>query len=119
MTHRWAIDIPGWTPCLDNRLVGAHPMTVHKLKRRDVEAIGIAALCCGVPRATTRRRVAVTLRDRYGSFPDDTAPWKSLLDALVRNRLLVDDSRRWCELAFPPTFERGPKGCVIELEDIP
>jgi hypothetical protein len=116
--RRWTMEIPGWAPTLDNRLVYAHWSVARRRKRRDAEVVGMAALVYGVPRATGRRRLRLTIRGRFGRFPDDPAPLKSLWDALVKNGLLVDDSREWLEMAWPPTFERGPKRTVIELEDV-
>jgi hypothetical protein len=77
-----------------------------------------AALAFGVPGAVGRRRLRLTIRGRFGAFPDDTAPLKSLWDALKRSGLILDDSREWLEFVWPPTYERGGKETVIELEDL-
>jgi hypothetical protein len=114
---RWVIEIPGWRPTFDNELK-AVPMAAHRLKKRDVSILGHVAMALGVPSAIGRRRVRLMIRNRFGAFPDDTAPLKSLWDALKRNGLLIDDSREWLEFVWPPTYERGPKMTVIELEDI-
>jgi hypothetical protein len=114
----YRMDIPGWRPALINDLVGRHPMAIHKRKGRDLKQVATACLVFGVPKATTRRRVRLTISGRYGRFPDDDSPFKSVLDALVRCGALVDDSREWCE-CDEPRFVRGPRFTVIELEDIP
>jgi hypothetical protein len=116
--RKWVMEIPGWRPALDNELMRCHWRKKHGLKKRDVGQIAFAALAYGVPRATMRRRVTLTIRQAIGPFPDDTAPLKSFWDALKRNGLIVDDSREWLEFVWPPTFIRGPKGTIIELEDI-
>lgn len=115
----WTLEIPGWRPVLDNQLVYVHWATARRRKRADADMLMQAAFALGVPMATRRRRLTLTIRQERGRFPDDTAPWKSLLDACVKAGLLVDDSREWLELSWPPTFERGAKGTVILLEDLP
>ena len=43
---------------------------------------------------------------------------KSLLDALKHARLIVDDSRQWCEIT-PATFSRAlERKTVITIKDI-
>jgi hypothetical protein len=114
----WTIRIDGWRPALDNELMHCHWRKKHSLKRRDASQMVRAALAYNVPAATTRRRLTLTIRQATGRFPDDSAPLKSLWDALKRAGLIVDDSRDWLEFVWPPTFERGPKGTIIQLEDI-
>ena len=72
-----------------------------------------------IPVATTKRRVDlhITLGPRQREGDDDNW-WKSVLDALVHAKMLIDDNRRWCEYGTP-TFDRGPeKATVITLTDI-
>lgn len=114
---RWVMEIPGWCPTFDNKLKRV-PMAAHRLKKHDANIVGRAALIFGVPAAIGRRRLRLTIRNRFGSFPDDSAPLKSLWDALKSNGLLVDDSRDWLEFVWPPTYERAAKATVIDLEDI-
>ena len=60
--------------------------------------------------------ITLAPRQRAG---DPDAYWKSLLDALVRARLLVDDRRQYVELGAV-TFARGKaKRTVVTLEDLP
>jgi hypothetical protein len=115
---RWVLRIEGWKPTFDNELVYVHWATARKRKRRDAEAVALAALAAGIPRATGRRRVSLTIRARFRRPPDDPAPLKSTLDALVAAGLLVDDSREWMEFVWPPEFERGGTVTTIVLEDI-
>jgi hypothetical protein len=114
---RWTMEVPGWRPVLDNELK-RNPLAAHSLKRRDADQIAIAKMVYGVPNATRRRRLTLSITNRFGRFPDDPAPFKSLWDALVTNHLLVDDSRKWLEMVYPPTYERGAKQTVIILEDL-
>jgi hypothetical protein len=114
----WTLVIPGWRPVLDNELIYVHWSKARRRKRADVRQLVVAGLAYGVPRATGRRRLTLTIRQATGPFPDDTAPLKSLWDALKHAGLIVDDSREWLEMVWPPTFERGPKGTVIVLEDL-
>lgn len=114
---RWELEIPGWTPTLDNALKRM-PIQAHRLKKNDARTLAKAAIVFGVPAAFTRRRVTLELRNRYSTFPDDPAPLKSCLDACKTAGLIVNDSRKWCELVYPPTFLRGEKRTRIVLEDI-
>lgn len=116
--QRWVMVVPGWRPTLDNDLIYRPRWVASSRKRRDTEVVARAALAYGVPRAAGKRRLTLTIRGRYSTFPDDSAPLKSLWDALVKAELLVDDSREWLEFVWPPTFERGKKETVIALEDI-
>lgn len=113
----WTIEIPGWRPAFASELK-CHPMRAAGKKKRDVRAVRAASVICGVPPAFTRRRVAVSITNLFGSFPDDDAPWKSLLDALVQSGMLIDDNREWCEVAFPPMYMRGEKRTLIILVDV-
>ncbi len=117
MIHK--LVIPGWHPCRLNELIGVHWATRVKLKRGDLDLVAAYAKMQSIPPATGRRRVSLRLtlapRQRAG---DPDAYWKSTLDALAASKLLVDDSRTWCELG-EITFERGSeRKTVIELEDI-
>lgn len=117
MSHKWVLTIPGWSPVLVNDLIGRHPMVIHRRKRRDREMIARAMLVYRVPRATGPRRVRFAITGRYGRLPDPDACLKSGLDALTYTGAIVDDSAEWCEWSIP-TYERGRKATVIELEDI-
>lgn len=114
------IEIPKWHPWPVNKLLHCHWAKAARRKREDAEIVW--GYSWHLKTATCKRRVHLTIRlrpRRRACDPD--AYWKSLLDALVRVGMLVDDSRRWCETP-PPKFERGTEsdwGTVIELEDIP
>lgn len=117
---RWIIRLPGYRPKFDNQLIGRHPMMIHRLKRRDALMMDKARLAFAVPQASIyRRRVTLTIVDRFRRLPDDAAPLKSFCDALTNAGLIVDDSRQWLEMVFPPTFIRGAaRETTIVIEDL-
>lgn len=91
--------IPDWRPTLANELVGKHWAKAGRLKAADRELVAGYAVKQGIPKAAGRRRVDVMICGPFrGRMPDPDAPLKSLLDALVKAGLLVDDSAEWCEL---------------------
>jgi Holliday junction resolvase RusA-like endonuclease len=115
-THR--IPIPDWIPATCNQLLQSRWGGARR-KKADREQVIASAWMHAVPKAAGKRRVTLTVilgpRQRGA---DVDAYYKSLCDALVHAKMLVDDSPKWCELA-PVRYERGPgKGSVIELEDI-
>jgi hypothetical protein len=88
----YVIEIDRWRPALDNELIGCHPKTAGKRKKGTLEFIKIYGRIAGVTPAAGPRRVDLTLT--YGArwTPcDPTAPWKSLLDALVNAKFLIGD----------------------------
>lgn len=113
----YRVEIPGWRPASLNRLLKGHWGKAARRKARDRKVVAMALLAHGVRPATTPRRVGLVLRETHGAWPDPDNVWKSLLDALVRNGALVDDSAKWCELT-QPVFERGARSTVIVLEDL-
>ena len=115
---KWTLVIPGFTPTRDNQLIYVHWATARRLKRHDANVIARAAVAYGVPKATGRRRVTLTVQSRFRRLPDDTAYLKSALDGLVHAGLLVDDSREWMDLTWPPEYLKGPKQTTIELENL-
>lgn len=137
---KYEIVIPGWNPTLDNVLM-RHRMGAHSRKKRDAATLGKAAHFASVPRVGVplfekrqrqvlnlgpmeddpkpiKRRVWLKVSNNWVRKPDPTAYWKSLLDALVVNGLLVDDNERWSEIT-PPVFSKGSKLTIVTLEDLP
>lgn len=114
--NTWSLTIPDFLPCTANQLlarVGSRP----RLKRGDRDLI--AWYGAWIPRATGKRRVSVVFcyppRQR---MRDCDAMHKSLLDALVKTGLLVDDHPKWCELG-PWSSERGERRqTMVMLEDV-
>lgn len=111
--------IPDWHPTLDNRLVGRNRFAAQRLKTADALMVLRYAQANQLPPATGKRRVEITMTGwRRGRLPDPTAPLKSLLDALVHAKMLVDDSGKWAEVP-PPRFFRDPrKETLIALTDL-
>lgn len=115
-THRLVID--QWRPVFANELLKAHWGTAAKRKRIDRQMVQVHALRDGIPRATGRRRVRLTIAGPWRRPPDPDAPLKSTLDALTAAGLLIDDSARWCQFD-PPEFVRAPEfSTTIELTDL-
>jgi Holliday junction resolvase RusA-like endonuclease len=114
---RWEFFVPNWHPTRLNVLLGKHHVEAWRLKQTD-KAVVLFYSAGKVPAAQGKRRVTLRIvigpRQRGG---DTDAYWKSTLDALVANHLLMDDNRTWVEL-MPVQFERGAKGTWILLEDI-
>jgi hypothetical protein len=115
--HTLAMD---WWPALSNRLLRTHWATRSRLLRCGAEALALDALSQGVPKATGKRRVSLTvLYNNESHRPDPDAFWKVTLDCLARAHLLLDDNPDACELGSV-TYERAPrKGLIITLEDVP
>lgn len=110
--------IHDWRPASLNSLSYCHWRKRVRIKKADKGMI--FAFSRAVPKAEGKRRVSVhmTLTGRQKQFDDDNL-WKSLLDALTANGLLVDDSREWCELG-PITYSRdnNAPGTRITLEEV-
>lgn len=117
MIHRFTI--PNWRPARDNELINCHWRTKHKRKKADAETVGVYAMVAKVPPAIDKRRVSleITLKGRQQQA-DPLAYAKSLLDALVACRLLIDDKAQFMEWAGV-MYKRGKDaGTTIVLEDI-
>ena len=118
-----AIWIPGWHPTPKNKLIaGVNPFVAARMKKADQQTVDIAVKVSGVQPAAGKRRV-----DLHLSFPkgqrscDKDAYWKSCLDALVKAKMLVNDSARWCEPGLVNYYKAHSDsdvwGTMILLED--
>jgi hypothetical protein len=90
----------------------------HQLKK--VDRAMVAAYASEIPKAKGKRRVSLhIILDKGQRAADPDSQFKSLCDALVHAKMLVNDNRQHVELA-PVTFSRDPKGwgTVIRLEDL-
>lgn len=114
------LTIPRWMPVSDNILMGAHRFTKIKLKKADANAIYWSMREQRIPTALKRRKIEVVIKCKpRGRMPDPTNFAKSLLDAMVKCRLVIDDSQRWCEYVTP-IIKRGKGkdwGTEIIIED--
>jgi Holliday junction resolvase RusA-like endonuclease len=114
--HVHELTIPEWSPTPLNRLLSRVRARI-KGKQTDRLVVVAHALAQDVPRAKCKRRVSVRVT-APGRLPDPDNLLKSLLDALVAARLLVDDSAAWIELG-QVKVERGPRRqTVVTLEDL-
>lgn len=109
--------IPCWHPIALNKLMGHW---AERAKRKAGDRAIIWGESYGARRATGKRRVSLEIilgHKQRGCDPD--AYWKSLLDALVHAKLLINDNRQNCELG-PVTFSRDAKrwGTRVTLEDL-
>lgn len=116
---RWTVEIPDWHPSTLNNLLKRHWATRARIKKQDEEFILFYSLAAGVPKAKGKRRVGQVLtlarRDRRR---DNDGAWKTVLDGLVKARMLVDDSPDWVETT-EPTYERGRfRKTLIVIEEV-
>lgn len=116
---RYILTIPDWHPATTNQLLRSVRLRI-RLKKNDREMVCGYSLQANIPNASVRRRVSLqlTLAPRQRAADPD-AYWKSLLDALVRAGLLVDDNRTWCELGSVEFTRGSARATTIMLEDIP
>jgi hypothetical protein len=114
----YTINIPRWHPAPLNKLMKGHWSNGHRLKK--VDRAMVAAYASNIPKAAGKRLVSLHIilgKGQRAADPD--SQFKSLCDALIHAKLLVDDNRQHVELA-PVTFSRDPKawGTRITLEDL-
>jgi Holliday junction resolvase RusA-like endonuclease len=97
--------------------MGGHWSNRGKLKNADFMQIWTATR--SIPAATQKRLVDIKVYiSGSGRSPDPDNLCKSLLDGLVKAKLLKDDSATWC-YCNPPEIIRGiQKGTEIFLQDI-
>lgn len=111
------IVIPNWRPASANRLMGVHWSTKHKLKKADKITVGLN--CKGIRQATGKRRVTVEMCYKHPQKEyDKDNVWKSLLDALVQNAMLIDDKPEFCEHGEVTQIKTTFTQTKIILEDI-
>lgn len=116
----YVITISEWNPATINQLLAGHWSKGAKLKKHDKRIVWTASLECKVPKATVKRLVGLTINLGKGQRAcDPDAYWKSLLDALVKCGMLVNDSPKWVEL-LPVKYTRdgGKKHTIITLTDM-
>ncbi len=114
---KWTITVPNWQPATVNQLMNCHWSTRNRLKQVDKDMVAFYGR--EVPKATGMRRVRLTITLGYRQRgPDVDAFWKSVLDSLVSDGLLVDDRKEWVVLD-PVQYKRGKeRATCVELFDI-
>lgn len=116
----WTMNIPGWTSTPLNKLMTVHWGTAARCKKADVQVVGNAKMAAGVPDATTKRRIEIIVIYPKGQRQyDKDAFLKSLLDAMVRAKVLVNDSPAWADYDLPE-YARGDKlRTIITVQELP
>ena len=115
----YAITIPDWHPTPLNKLLGGHWAKGSRLKKIDRGIVAAHALMARIPPATGKRRLQlrIVLGPKQRACDSD-AYFKSLCDALVHCKLLLDDNRQNVELA-PVLFDRADRRRTeIVLQDV-
>lgn len=113
---RYVIDIPDWTPTSLNKLLGRNRFVIGKIKKKDYFTVYTALLTNAIPHAKTKRRVSITIT--FKKLVGDTDNYnKSLRDALVKHRILVDDSTKWAEFAETVVLKGDKNWTTIVIED--
>lgn len=112
--------VPNWIPTSLNKSIRRHWSEASRQKKAEAALIGAAAKAQDVPPAGGKRRVDlhVILPPGRKKLDDDNA-WKSVLDGLVKAKLLIDDRREWKENG-DITYSRaldGVHGTMILLYD--
>lgn len=118
---RYSITIPDFHPATVNELTASVKQRI-RLKKRDRDFITTyVRLKGGVPLAAGRRRVGLTIHLTPGQRRCDVdGYWKSLLDALSFNDLIVNDSPVWLEIT-PVEFDperRDRMATTVTIEDL-
>lgn len=116
-THTLTID--NWHPRRTNEWAGKHWAVRHRMRKAQSQRLWLEAYMQGVPKASGRRRVSLTLHGfARWKFPDADAYDKLLLDSLVEVGLLTDDSCAGLDGRVQVQFVRSPtKKTVLILED--
>jgi hypothetical protein len=116
----YRIAIPDWRPTPDNKLSHTHWAKAKKRKDTDREMVAAYALIADAMPATGKRRVQLEIS--LVGRQQETDPYayaKSLLDALVKCRMLIDDKAEFVEWV-PAVYSRGTRSeAVIVLTDLP
>ena len=112
------ITIPNWRPSRDNELEQGHWRTKHKLKSADATMIATYAKAADIPKATGKRRVSLQITLGYRQRKADPLAYcKSLLDALKRCGMLIDDSGKFMEWGGCEYNRNGEARTTIILDE--
>jgi Holliday junction resolvase RusA-like endonuclease len=109
--------VPDFLPTSANRLMRMHYSARNRALKGDAELVAVYALQAGVAKAVGKRRLRMTFTSN-DSLPDPDNCLKSLLDSLVKARLLLDDSPSYVELAAVSVKRGERRMTTVELEDV-
>ncbi len=110
--------IEGFLPLSANRRERQHWNVRARTMRRDGELVAHLVRVQGITPATGKRRVSISLEQARGRLRDPDGCLKTMLDHLVRAKLLRDDSAMWCEIGSVTIARGKSRRTVITLEDI-
>lgn len=119
MTYR--IAIPDWKPTSVNSLLRSHWSRRSKIKTADADMVAVYARIAGVPQASGKRRVSISVLvkpGKGGRLPDPDNLLKSTLDALVKCGLLLDDSADRCSIGSIDVERGSETSTAIYLQDL-
>lgn len=110
--------IPHWHPVPINKLYQGH-WTKRRALKKESQTI-VAYKFAGMPRAEKKRRVHLHVVLGKGHRACDVDAYhKDLLDALVKCKMLIDDSPKWCEIVpIKITRDWDDWGTMIIIEDM-
>lgn len=117
---RYVLTIDKWHPATINQLMESVGAKI-RLKKIDRHFVMTYCALHRFPPALGKRRVELTIihgEHDPGRPADPDARWKSLLDALVWAKMLVDDSEEWCEHKFIGNERGEVKSTRVELIDV-
>ena len=117
MTYK--LIIPRWHPAAINQFIGRHWKTMARLKRVDRNMVAGYVKLNRFPIAQGPREVSllITLAPKQRA-PDPDAFWKSLNDALVHARMLIDDNRQYCRLGTVEFDRASERATTISLREL-
>lgn len=119
----WRIELEGWLPPAElSPNARVHWRKAHRCKQLVYIHVGAAGLLRGWPRQESgRRRLTITMhRPRLLDTDNAYAICKAVVDAVVREGWLVDDSPRYVDIAVRQVKATGKawRGTVLELEEL-
>lgn len=116
---RHTLILDAFQPHRLNVLLRLHWAARNRALKGDADVVAAEAFRQGIPKAAGKRRVSLTVRHgRSVKAADADALWKSLLDALVKCGLLLDDDPAHCELGTVGYETAERRGLVVLLEDL-
>lgn len=112
----WELMFPGFLPMSFNELLTKPPIIRHKAKR-SIDSM-IKSTYFDIPEAEEKRAVEMYIiksRNILDDEPNLDCRSKHILDSLVTNRLLKDDSVKWLEWHHVKQSVNSHKGTIVRL----